>query len=44
MPSEAAHAFKASWSTETIATKEEFRLSPIKGKRSISKPEKNKGR
>lgn len=43
MPSEAAHAFKTSGSTETTATKEEFRLSPIKGKRSISKLERDKG-
>lgn len=28
MPTEAAHAFNTSWSTETIATKDEFKLSP----------------
>lgn len=31
MPSDLAHAFKESGSTETIATKEEFKLSPTKG-------------
>lgn len=29
MPSDAAHAFRTSLSTETTATKDEFRLSPI---------------
>lgn len=29
MPSDAAHAFKTSGSTDTIATKDEFMLSPI---------------
>ena len=43
MPSEAAHAFKTSGSTATTATKEEFRLSPMKGKGSIMKPERDKG-
>jgi hypothetical protein len=42
MPSEAAHAFMTSGSTETTDTKEELKLSPIKGKISISKLERDK--
>lgn len=41
---EAAHAFMTSGSTETTDTKEELKLSPIKGKRSISNLERDKGR
>jgi len=44
MPSEAAHAFKTSRSTETTATKEAFKLSPKKEKRSISKLVRSKVR
>jgi hypothetical protein len=43
MPSEAAHAFMTSGSTETTDTKEELKLSPIKGKISISELERDKG-